>query len=245
LALSKHRQRRTGLAGQGKRQEELPKTRPPPSSETFHKYALRIVLDEMLDDKERLESEAHERLRLARRVARLWSWDYRVDTNTVLWTIPEAQSDRTVQATLEQVLSAIPFEDRERVSDAIQKTLHTGVEYAIEHRAFGRSGRIHWLAARGALVSRDPLRVIGITVDICPLKQLQELQQVRRDATMAAEIAHSINNPLQVVVGALHLAKAGIDSVSLEHVKAAIDATAKVARAVRELTRRLDRLSPK
>ena len=199
----------------------------------------------MSEDKEHLESEEHERLRLARRIARLWSWDYRADTNIVLWTIPEAQGDRTVQATLEQVLSAIPFEDRERVSDAIQKTLQTGVEYAIEHRAFGQSGKIHWLAARGALVSRDPLRVIGVTVDICPVKQLQELQQVQRDATIAAEIAHSINNPLQVVLGALHFAKSDVDAVSLEHVKAAIDATYKVADVVRELTRRLDRLSTK
>lgn len=199
----------------------------------------------MLEDKKRPENEEHERLRLARRVARLWSWDYRVDTNTVLWTIPEAQSDRTVQITLEQVLSAIPSEDRERVSNAIQKTVHTGVEYAIEHRAFGQSGKIHWLAARGALISRDPPRVIGITVDICPLKKLQELQQIQRDASIAAEIAHSINNPLQVVVGALHFAKAELDGPALEHIRAALDATHKVAAAVRELTRRLDRLSPK
>lgn len=200
-------------------------------------------MGEMVADRERPESEEHERLRLARRVARLWSWDYLVDTNTVLWTIPEAQSDRTVQVTFEQVLSAIPSEDRERVSNAIQKTLHTGVEYAMEHRAMGRSGKIHWLAARGALVSREPLRVIGITVDICPLKQLHELQQIQRDALMAADIAHSINNPLQVVVGALHLAKPDIEGVSLEHINAAMDAARKVADAVRELTRRLDKLS--
>jgi len=199
----------------------------------------------MLEDKEHPENEEHERLRLARRVARLWSWDYRVDTNTVLWTIPEAQSDRTVQVTLEQVLSAIPTDDRERVNSEIQKTLRTGAEYAIEHRAFGQSGRLHWLAARGALVSRDPLRVIGVTVDICPLKQLQELHQVQRDASIAAEIAHSINNPLQVVVGALHFAKAELEGPALEHVRAAIDATRKVADAVRELTHRLDRLSRK
>jgi len=199
----------------------------------------------MLEDKEHPENEEHERLRLARRVARLWSWDYRPDTDTVLWTIPEAQSDRTVQVTLEQVLSAIPSDDRERVNSAIQKTLSTGAEYAIEHRAFGQSGKIHWLAARGALVSRNPPRVIGVTVDICPLKQLQELQQVQRDARIAAEIAHSINNPLQVVVSALHLAKAELEGRALEHVRAAIDATRKVADAVRELTHRLDRLSRK
>ena len=199
----------------------------------------------MSEDKERLENEEHERLRLARRVARLWSWDYRVETNTVLWTIPEARSDRTFQVTFEQVLAAIPTEDRERVSDAIQKTLQTGAEYAIEHRSVGQSGKLHWLAARGALVSRDPLRVIGVTVDICPLKKLQELQQVQRDARIAAQIAHSINNPLQVVVGTLHLAKAQMQGVPLEHVKAAIDAAYRVADAVRELTRRLDSLSAK
>ena len=198
-------------------------------------------MGEMAGDKEHLEE--HERLRLARRVARLWSWDYLVDTDTVLWTIPEAESDRTVQITFEQVLLAIPSEDRERIRNAIQQTLRTGVEYAIEHRAFGRSGKIHWLAARGALVSREPLRMIGVTVDICPLKQLQELQQIQRDATMAAEIAHSINNPLQVVVSALHLAKADIAGVALERVNTAIDATRNVAYAVRELTRRLDKLS--
>ena len=197
----------------------------------------------MLDDEERLRNEEDERLRLARRIARLWSWDYRVDTNTVLWTIPEADSDRTVQVTLEQVLFAIPSEDRERVREAIQKTLDTGAEYAIEHRSLGQSGKTHWLAARGALVSRDPARVIGITVDICPLKQLQELQQVQRDATMAAELAHSINNPLQVVVSALHLAKANIQGEALEYVKGAIDAARKVAYAVQEVTRRLDKLS--
>jgi two-component sensor histidine kinase len=199
----------------------------------------------MLEDKEHPENEEHERLRLARRVARLWSWDYRADTGTVLWTIPEAQSDRTVQVTLEQVLSAIPSDDRERVNSAIQKTLRTGAEYAIEHRAYGQSGKVHWLAARGALVSRDPLRVIGVTVDICPLKQVQELQQMQRDALIAAEIAHSINNPLQVVVGALHIAKAELEGRALEQVKAAIDATRKMADAVRELTHRLDRLSRK
>jgi signal transduction histidine kinase len=199
----------------------------------------------MRDDKERLENEEHERLRLARRVARLWSWDYRADTDTVLWTIPEAQSDRTVQATLEQVLGAVPSEDRERVSNAIQNTLNTGAEYAIEHRVVGQSGKIHWLAARGALVTREPPRVIGVTVDICPLKQLQELRQVQRDASIAAEIAHSINNPLQVVVGALHFAKAKMEGPPLEHLRTAIDATYKVAGAVRELTRRLDRLAPK
>lgn len=197
----------------------------------------------MAGNKERLEREEHERLRLARRVARLWSWDYLVDTDTVLWTIPEAESDRTVQITFEQVLSAIPSEDRERIRNAIQQTLRTGVEYAIEHRAFGRSGKIHWLAARGALVSRDPLRMIGVTVDICPLKQLQQLQQIQHDASIAADIAHSINNPLQVVVSALHLAKADIAGVALERVKTAIDATRNVAYAVRELTRRLDKLS--
>jgi len=202
-------------------------------------------MSEMLEDKEQLAHEEHERLRLARRVARLWSWDYRADTNTVLWTIPEAQSDRTVQVTLEQVLSAVPSEDRERVSDAIQKTLQTGAEYAIEHRAVGQSGKIHWLAARGALVSSEPPRVIGVTVDICPLKQLQELRQVQRDASIAADIAHSINNPLQVVVGSLHFAKAKLEGPPLEHLMAAIEATHKVADAVRELTRRLDRLAPK
>jgi len=199
----------------------------------------------MLEDKEHPENAEDERLRLARRVARLWSWDYRADTDTVLWTIPEAQSDRTVQVTLEQVLSAIPTDDRERVHSEIQKTLRTGEEYAIEHRAFGQSGKIHWLAARGALVSRDPPRVIGVTVDICPLKQVQELHQIQRDASIAAEIAHSINNPLQVVVSALHLAKAELEGRALEHVRAAIDATRKVADAVRELTHRLDRLSRK
>lgn len=197
----------------------------------------------MAGNKERLEREEHERLRLARRVARLWSWDYLVHTDTVLWTIPEAESDRTVQITFEQVLSAIPSEDRERIRNAIQQTLRTGVEYAIEHRAFGRSGKIHWLAARGALVSREPLRMIGVTVDICPLKQLQQLQQIQHDASIAADIAHSINNPLQVVVSALHLAKADIAGVALERVKTAIDATRNVAYAVRELTCRLDKLS--
>ena|SRR6185312_15174919 len=74
----------------------------------------------MLADKERLAHEEHERLRLARRVARLWSWDYRVDTNTVLWTIPEAPSDRTVQVTLERRKRSSPAPEFQLVKPPMQ-----------------------------------------------------------------------------------------------------------------------------
>jgi hypothetical protein len=84
----------------------------------------------MLADKERLAHEEHERLRLARRIARLWSWEYRVDTNTVLWTIPEAHSDRTVQVTLERRKrsSPAPGVPVRQTADAGLGTVHRGCQ---------------------------------------------------------------------------------------------------------------------
>jgi hypothetical protein len=94
----------------------------------------------MLADKERLAHEEHERLRLARRVARLWSWEYRVDTNTVLWTIPEAHSDRTVQVTLERRKrsSPAPGVPVRQTADAGLGTVHRGANLIVERLRKGK-----------------------------------------------------------------------------------------------------------
>ena len=186
------------------------------------------------------DSEERERMRLAQRIARLWTWDYDVAQDSVLWTIPHESGDRIVRSTFEGVLGLVLPEDRDRVRKAIETTLHTGGEYALEHRAWSKSGKVHWLAARGALTSRKPLRMIGITVDICPLKRLEELRRIEDQAAMAGEAAHAINNPLQVVVNSLHLAKAEpLTPAAANHIDAAEQGAYEVARAVQEVLRRL------
>ena len=53
------------------------------------------------------DSDEQERMRLAQRVARLWTWDYDVSTDTVVWTIPRETGDGIVKSSFKSVLERV------------------------------------------------------------------------------------------------------------------------------------------
>jgi len=127
-----------------------------------------------------------------------------------LWGLPPKEHE----IKLDDFVSRIYAEDRERVVQTVQTALATGDSYETEFRVVWPDRSIHWLNARGAVLrdeQKQPKMVIGIALEVTERRQtenaLRESEKLAATGRMAATIAHEINNPLEAVVNLVYLAK--------------------------------------
>jgi PAS domain S-box-containing protein len=123
----------------------------------------------------------------------------------------------TFTGTSEEFLRAVHPEDRKKVKAAIARTLELDVLYEPTYRAIWPDGSIHYVTARGKLVSDDkgrPARVNGILWDVTEQRLLEQKiiksQKLESIGTLAGGIAHDFNNLLQGIFGYITMAKLSI-----------------------------------
>jgi PAS domain S-box-containing protein len=104
-------------------------------------------------------------------------------------------------------------EDRERVIEALERSVKTGVPLAVEYRLRTKSGEIIWIRDQGSLVSGDdgePLFYQGFMLEITAAKRMEERlfrsQKLESLGVLAGGIAHDFNNLLTVMLGNADLA---------------------------------------
>ncbi len=146
------------------------------------------------------ESEA--RLRTALKAGKLGPWEFDFTTRS-LFLSEEFRSAFGPEGGmgLEAFFAGIQPEDRAKVSAALQRSVSTGEDYAVEFRRRWSDGTTHWIDARARLV-RDPdgtaRRLIGLSSDITERKKaevnLQEsnerLERHVRERTAQLQHAH-------------------------------------------------------
>jgi len=125
-----------------------------------------------------------------------------------IFGIPESAGSPT----LEQAIAAYHPDDRERVERLLSRTVERAESFAFEARVVRPSGELRAIEAQGR-PERDAdgkvIAVYGILRDITDSQQLEEIlrrsERMISIGTMAAGVAHELNNPLSYLIGNLEL----------------------------------------
>ncbi|HWK44593.1 MAG TPA: HAMP domain-containing sensor histidine kinase [Stellaceae bacterium] len=152
-----------------------------------------------------------EHLEIAQSAAGIGSWEWDVATGNSLWSSEQFKlygigPDQAGTVSHAEVMAVIHPDDRGSLHTALNHALQTG-SFNAEFRIL-RGNQTRWMIGRGTVISNDgdqPVRVVGITMDVTDRKQAEQALQ---DATRAknrllAAAGHDLKQPLQVVLYAL------------------------------------------
>jgi PAS domain S-box-containing protein len=136
-------------------------------------------------------------------------------------------------------------ESRREVSEALAKVFATGVQQSLEVEWRSKTGEQHVAVVRIAPIVLDhgPARVIAVTTDVSERRRLEARvrQQQRLEAmgTLAAGVAHEINNPVQGILNYAELIASAQEASPLirEFASEIEHETDRVATIVRNLLR--------
>jgi PAS domain S-box-containing protein len=175
--------------------------------------------------------DSEQRLRLAQEAASAGVWDWEISTGRTNWSEPYYHLyglPASTPSSYETWRKMVHPEDRESVTQAIGNTLAMRrTEFELSYRITRRNGEVAWIADRARVFysgSGEPLRMIGIAIDITQRKlaedALRRSEKLAAAGRLAASIAHEINNPLEAVTNLLYLLRnhAGVDDSAKEYV---------------------------
>jgi PAS domain S-box-containing protein len=139
---------------------------------------LNDVTDRIQAQRELAASE--ERLRLATEAGRIgtWAWDFegrRMEWSRQALEIQRVDAQRSI-GTVEDLEAMVHPEDRQRVREALERTLEHDEPQAIEFRAIAGDGQEQWLWTSAQVVRDEagrPLRMIGATLEITERKRAE------------------------------------------------------------------------
>ncbi|HEY0753611.1 MAG TPA: PAS domain-containing protein [Ktedonobacteraceae bacterium] len=119
-------------------------------------------------------------IQLALKASQVGMWDRDLRTNQLVWTdqcralfgLPPGSA-----ITYMRFLAALHPDDRARVALICEQSLANHTEFHTEYRTIWPDGSVHWVAGRAQGIydaQNKPLRLIGATMDVTDLKQIEE-----------------------------------------------------------------------
>ncbi|BFM40014.1 PAS domain-containing protein [Synechocystis sp. LKSZ1] len=142
---------------------------------------LNQALEQRVLERTQALQQSEERLRLAFEVANMGHWDWNILTNEILWS---ESLERIMglepggfKGDLETVMAMIYPDDRLLVQSALKRSLEEEAPYDLEFRFIKPNGSLRWAASRATVIRDDqgqPIRVIGVDVDITRRKKTEE-----------------------------------------------------------------------
>ncbi|WP_305856195.1 PAS domain S-box protein [Balneatrix alpica] len=209
-------------------------------------YAVCGVLNDITERKEaeRRIQESEQRLELALKGAGVGLWDWqegdRVYTSPV-WQQRLGYAPEQAPQQAAQWLALIHPDDLSHHAEASRAHACGETEdYRVEYRIRDAKGDWQWVMDWGRAVQRDatgmPLRILGVTIFVNEIKELQlELEQARVEAELAsqaksdflANMSHEIRTPMNAILGMTHLALGTELNERQRHYLTKVDSAAK------------------
>ena len=147
------------------------------------------ALDRKRSEQKLRESEARLSLAAASANAGLWTLDpdtgqiWATDKTYELLGIPVSAAFN-----VETFLAVLHSEDREVVRRAIQNAMESGKESSSEYRVMLADGNVRWIASHGCRQGGNngqPIRLMGVNIDITKSKLMEQELKVFRDRLQA------------------------------------------------------------
>jgi two-component system, chemotaxis family, CheB/CheR fusion protein len=121
--------------------------------------------------------DSQAQLAVAREIAGLGLWDWDIRAGEIRcseeWGPLHGLAPGTMSISLDERVKLIHPDDRESIQNEFNRTLQGVKPYETEFRVVWPDGTIHWLMAKGRMVSDlegKPLRMLGASMDITKIK---------------------------------------------------------------------------
>src|SRR5262245_19745901 len=175
-------------------------------------------------DEEKRASEAlrinQERLNLAQKASQAGSFEWNLRTNAVIWS-EETEAifglaPGSFGGSYENWTRCVHPEDLSRAEQELRRALADG-EGASEYRVTWPDGSVRWIQVRGKVFfdeAGEPLRWIGINMDVTERKRMEESLRRQAEALREADrrkndflsiLAHELRNPLAPISNAIQI----------------------------------------
>jgi PAS domain S-box-containing protein len=199
-------------------------------------------------------ARSEEQLRRALDAARMGTWIWSVETNTLTWDENLRQlyglAPGELVSTYEQFLARVHPDDRSFVADSVQRALEDRGSLRYEFRIVLPDGRVRWIADQGE-ITRDEagksVYLAGVCTDVTERRSTEErLRQAHRMESvgrLAGGVAHEANNQMSVVLGAAEFILRRPDvpeavRVDVEFIQKAAERTAAITSQLLAFSRR-------
>lgn len=160
--------------------------------------------------------QIQERLELAQQAAKMGTFEWNIQSNEVTWSTElEALyglSPGSFDSRSDTWIQTLHPDDRANTEQKLWQAIHKGEGFDAEFRVLLPNSKIRWIAVKSSLfhdATGNPLRLIGIHMDITEKKQLEaqflRAQRLESLGTLASGIAHDLNNILTPILAVSQL----------------------------------------